>query len=79
MAYNPVVVSAKLLGRINDIPYELSNDGGWSRGWDGSLAPEISGAFTNASMKTSLNNTNFKLTFRYVNTDFRLMEANKKN
>ena len=76
--YNPVVnTQLSYSGRINDIPYELSIDGGWStRGWDGdSIAPEISGAFTNASIKTSLNNTNFNLTLRYVDTDFRSMGA----
>ena len=76
--YNPVVnTQLSYSGRINDIPYELSVSGGWStRGWDGdSISPEISGAFTNASIKTSVNNTNFNLTFRYVDTDFRSMGA----
>lgn len=82
VAYHNPVVNTQLSysGVFNDVPYVVAIDGGWSnRGWDGdSLAPDINGVFANANIKTTKKNTNFKLTVRYVDTDFRSMGAQSR-
>ena len=51
--YNPVLnTQISYSGLVNDNPYKMLLEGGFSkRGWDGdSLAPEIKGYFTKASI-----------------------------
>ena len=72
--YNPVLnTQLSYSGSLKDIPYKMLIEGGFSkRGWDGdSLAPEIKGYFTNATINAKGKKGDIKLGFRYVDTDFR--------
>ncbi len=76
--YNPVLnTQFSYTGDINDIPYELLIEGGFSkRGWEGDdLAPEVSGNFIQTSFKSKNKISNINFGFRYVDTDFRSIGA----
>jgi len=76
--YNPVLnTQLSYTGDINDIPYELLIEGGFSkRGWEGDdLAPEVSGNFIQTSFKSKNKISNINFGFRYVDTDFRSIGA----
>jgi len=76
--YNPVLnTQLSYSGSLKDIPYKMLLEGGVSkRGWDGdSLAPEIKGYFTKATIKAKGKNGEVNLGFRYVDTDFRSIGA----
>ena len=76
--YNPVLnTQLSYSGDINDIPYELLIEGGFSkRGWEGDdLAPEVSGNFIQTSFKLKNKISNINFGFRYVDTDFRSIGA----
>ncbi|MDG1934527.1 MAG: hypothetical protein P8I52_06530 [Flavobacteriales bacterium] len=76
--YNPVLnTQLSYTGDINDIPYELLIEGGFSkRGWEGDdLAPEVSGNFIQTTFKSKNKISNINFGFRYVDTDFRSIGA----
>ena len=76
--YNPVLnTQLSYSGSLKDIPYKMLLEGGFSkRGWDGdSLAPEIKGYFTKATIKAKGKKSEVNLGFRYVDTDFRSIGA----
>ena len=76
--YNPVLnTQLSYSGLLKNIPYKILLEGGLSkRGWEGdSLAPEIKGYFTNATLKAKSKKGEINLGFRYVDTDFRSMGA----
>ncbi len=76
--YNPVLnTQLSYSGTLKDIPYKMLLEGGFSkRGWDGdSLAPEIKGYFTKASIHSKSKKGEINLGFRYVDTDFRSIGA----
>ena len=58
------------------MPYDALIEGGVSkRGWNGdSLAPEVRGFFTKASVKLNAEKAKFNASFRAVDTDFRSIE-----
>jgi hypothetical protein len=76
--YNPVF-NAQLgyKGKWNEMPFDAMLEGGASqRGWTGdSLASEISGFFTKASVKLTAKKAKFNASFRAVDTDFRSIGA----
>ena len=76
--YNPVLnTQLSYSGTLKDIPYKMLLEGGFSkRGWDGdSLAPEIKGYFTKASIHSKTKKGEINFGFRYVDTDFRSIGA----
>ena len=76
--YNPVLnTQLSYSGTLKDIPYKMLLEGGFSkRGWDGdSLAPEIKGYFTKASIHSKTKKGEVNFGFRYVDTDFRSIGA----
>jgi hypothetical protein len=76
--YNPVLnTQLSYSGSLKDIPYKMLLEGGFSkRGWDGdSLAPEIKGYFTKASIHSKTKKGEINFGFRYVDTDFRSIGA----
>ena len=76
--YNPVLnTQLSYSGSLKNIPYKMLLEGGFSkRGWEGdSLAPEIKGYFTKATIKTKGKRGEVNLGFRYVDTDFRSIGA----
>ena len=79
--YNPVLnTQISYSGSVNDNPYKMLIEGGFSkRGWDGdSLAPEVKGNFIQASLHSKRINGELDLGFRYVDSDFRSMGAQKR-
>jgi len=76
--YNPVFnTQLSYSGSLKDIPYKVLLEGGFSkRGWDGdSLAPEIKGNFTKATIYAKGKKGEINIGFRYVDTDFRSIGA----
>ena len=76
--YNPVVnAQVGHKGKWKNMPYDALIEGGVSkRGWNGdSLAPEVSGFFTKASVKLNAEKAKFNASFRAVDTDFRSIGA----
>ena len=77
--FNPVLTAKFMYSDkfLDMYPLDILVEGGVSkRGWEGDgFAPETQGMFFNSTFQSKINNSNLRLNFKLVDTDFRSIGA----